>query len=101
MPVDMRLPITVGLLVSLLAVPALAEAQQRRYYRYERDRDRDRDDYGRDYRRGLFARVNAGVGGLAADDDLNDATLSGGAGLLSVDLGGSLRPNLALHGRLS
>jgi hypothetical protein len=101
-PVDMRLPITVGLLVSVLSVPALAEAQERRYYRYDRDdRDSDDDYYGREYRRGLFARVNAGAGGLAADDDLNDATLSGGAGLLSVDLGGSLQPNLALHGRLS
>jgi len=98
----MRLPITLGLLVSLLAVPALAQAQERRYYRVDRDdRDRYDDDYGREYRRGIFARINAGAGGLAADDDLNDATLSGGSGLLSVDLGGSLQPNLALHGRLS
>jgi hypothetical protein len=88
------------LLVSLLAVPALAQAQERRYYRYDRD-DRDRDDYYDSYHRGLFARINAGAGGLAADDELNDATLSGGAGLLSVDLGGSIQPNLALHGRLS
>lgn len=97
----MRLPITLGLLVSLLAVPALAQAQERRYYR-DRDRDRDRDDYyDREYHRGLFVRGAVGVGGLAADDELNDATLSGGAGLVSVDLGGSLQPNLALHGRLS
>jgi hypothetical protein len=98
----MRLPITVGLLVSVLSVPALAQAEQRRYYRDDRERDRyGDDDYGRSYHTGLFARVGAGVGGLAADDDDNDATLSGGAGLLSLDLGGSLQPNLALHGRLS
>jgi hypothetical protein len=100
MGVDMRLPITVGLLVSVLAVPALAQAEQRRY-RYDRDGDRDDYDDRYAYHSGLFARVNAGAGGLAADDELNDATLSGGAGLLSVDLGGSLQPNLALHGRLS
>jgi hypothetical protein len=99
MGVDMRLPITVGLLVTVLSVPALAQAEQRRY----RDRDRDRDDYYDRYRdhTGLFARVGVGAGGLAADDEDNDATLSGGAGLVSVDLGGSLQPDLALHGRLS
>lgn len=96
----MRLPITVGLLVTVLSVPALAQAEQRRY-RYDRDDDRDSYHDRYDYHTGLFARVGAGAGGLAADDDDNDATLSGGAGLLSLDLGGSLRPDLALHGRLS
>jgi hypothetical protein len=102
MGVDMRWPITVGLLVTVLSVPALAQAQQRRY-RYTRDRDRDRDSYfdRYDYHRGLFIRAGVGAGGLAADDEDNDATLSGGAGLLSIDLGGSLQPDLALHGRLS
>jgi hypothetical protein len=32
---------------------------------------------------------------------LNDVTLSGGAGFFSLDLGGAVAPNLALHGRLS
>ncbi|HTV20380.1 MAG TPA: hypothetical protein VMG12_16970, partial [Polyangiaceae bacterium] len=60
--------------MSLLAVPALAHADERRYYRYDRDRDRD-DYYDRYDHRGLFVRGAIGVGGLAADDELNDATL--------------------------
>jgi hypothetical protein len=96
---DMRLPITVSLLVTVLSVPALAQAQERRYRYDSDDRDGYHDHY--DHHNGLFARVGAGVGGLAADDEDNDATLSGGAGLLSIDLGGALQPDLALHGRLS
>src|SRR4051812_14633546 len=93
----MRLPLTVGLLVSLTAVPALAEAAPRRYYRHQDVVERDYY-YGHE---GLFMRLALGAGGVGADDDQNDLTLSGGAGLFSVDLGGSLAPNLALHGRLS
>jgi hypothetical protein len=87
--------------MTALSIPALAQAEQRRYYRYDRDRDRDDYEDRYDHHSGLFVRLGAGAGGLAADDDFNDATLSGGAGLLSIDLGGSLQPDLALHGRLS
>jgi hypothetical protein len=98
----MRLTLTIGLLVSLVAVPALAEAAPRRYSRYEERRDdRYRYRYEDSYRHGLFARVALGAAGVAADDNLNDSTLTGGAGLFSLDLGGSLAPNLALHGRFS
>lgn len=91
----MRLTLTVGLLVSLTAVPALAEAAPRRYYRHE---SVEREYYGHE---GLFMRLSLGAGGVAADDELNDLTLSSGSGLFSVDLGGSLAPDLALHGRLA
>lgn len=96
----MRLTISFGLLVSLTAVPALAEAAPRRYYREERRYERydDRDYYGHD---GLFLRLAVGAGGVGANDELNDLTLSGGAGLFSLDLGGAVAPDLALHGRLS
>jgi len=38
---------------------------------------------------------------VTADDDLNDVALSGAVGSLSLDVGGSLTPDLALHGRLA
>jgi hypothetical protein len=93
----MRFALTLGLLVSLTAVPALAEAAPRRYYRSYPER---RELY---YPRhdGLMLRLALGLGGVAADDELNDVTLSGGAALFSLDLGGAVAPNLALHGRLS
>ena len=101
----MRFTLTLGLLVSVALIPAIAEAQPRRYYRHEPDYRREPDyhyrDRERDYRSGLFVRGAAGIGGVAADDDDNDLTLSGGAGVFSLDLGGAVAPNLALHGRLS
>src|SRR5207244_59241 len=68
----MRLPFTFGLLLTLTAVPALAEAAPRRYHY--------RDEY-RYYplHEGLFFRVAAGLGGEVADDDYNDVTLDGGS----------------------
>jgi len=93
----MRLPIIFGLLVTSVAIPALAEAAPRRYYRYEERRYEDYDNT----HRGLFVRGALGAGGFRADDNLNGETLSGGAGMFSVDLGGSLAQNLALHGRLA
>jgi hypothetical protein len=98
----MRLPLIIGVLVTSVAVPALAEAAPRRYYRYE---DRRYEDYENDRiddtHRGLFVRGAAGLGGFRADDDFNDETLSGGAGMFSIDLGGALARDLALHGRFS
>jgi len=97
---SMRLPLILGLLVTSVAVPALAEAAPRRYYRYE---DRRYEDYeSRDNtHRGLFVRGALGAGGFRADDDFNDETLSGGAGMFSIDLGGALAQDLALHGRFA
>ncbi|MEO8178253.1 MAG: hypothetical protein ABI895_05405 [Deltaproteobacteria bacterium] len=90
----MRFASTFALLVSSLFLPSLAEAAPRhRYYYRERA-------YYPDHQ-GLLLRFGAGAGGVVADDDLNDLTLSGGAGLLSLDVGGSVAPDLALHGRLS
>lgn len=86
-----------GLLVTSVAIPALAEAAPRRYYRDENRRYEVRDDT----HRGLFVRGALGAGGFRADDNINGETLSGGAGMFSVDLGGSLAPDLALHGRLA
>jgi hypothetical protein len=93
----MRFSLTMGLMVTVLAVPALAEAAPRRYRSYE-----TREDY-RYYPRheGLFLRGTLGLGGITADDDLNDLTLRGGAVFFSLDVGGSLGRNLALHGRYS
>lgn len=85
----MRFSLTLGLLAALVAVPALAEARPRLYDRYQPGHD------------GLFLRFALGGGGVTADDDLNDVTLTGGAGLFSVDLGGAVAPSLALHGRLA
>jgi hypothetical protein len=93
----MRFTLTLGLLVSVLVVPALAEAAPRRYRRYE-----TREDYSYYPRHeGLFLRGTLGLGGITADDDLNDLTLRGGAVFFSLDVGGSLSRNLALHGRYS
>ncbi len=86
-----------GLVATTIAVPAFAEAAPRRYYREDR-RDDDRYD---STRRGLFLRGSLGYGGFRADDEFNDETLSGGAGMFSLDVGGALVPNLALHGRFS
>jgi hypothetical protein len=86
----MRFPLILGLIVSVTALPAMAEAAPRRYYY----RDYPRHD-------GLLFRLTAGLGAEAADDDLNDVTLSGGAVMFSLDLGGAIAPDLALHGRLS
>jgi hypothetical protein len=92
-----------GLLVTSALVPAMADAAPRRYYRHEDRRydDRRYEDYDNDTHRGLFLRGALGAGGFRADDDFNDETLSGGAGLFSLDLGGALAPDLALHGRYS
>jgi hypothetical protein len=95
----MRFTLTLGLLVSVLVVPALAEAAPRRYRerRYE-----GREDYGYYPRHeGLFLRGTLGLGGITADDDLNELTLRGGAVFFSLDIGGSLSRDLALHGRYS
>jgi hypothetical protein len=97
----MRLLLSLGLLIPSLALPALAEAapyRQRRYY-YQPERVRYYDH--RADHDGLLLRFTAGASGVAADDNLNDVTLSGGAGSFAVDLGGSLAPSLALHGRLA
>lgn len=92
----MRIALTLGLLMTLTVLPDLAEAAPRRYRRYsEREYA-----YGPQHD-GLLLRLAFGVGGVAADDTLNDVTLSGGAGFFSLDLGGAVAPNLALHGRLS
>jgi hypothetical protein len=103
----MRLPLILGLLVTsstLLSViaPAVAEAAPRRYYRNDDRRYEERryEDYD-DTHRGLFFRGALGAGGFRADDDFNDETLSGGAGMFSLDLGGALAQDLALHGRFS
>jgi hypothetical protein len=51
---------------------------------------------------GLLLRLAIGVGGAAASvDETPEVELSGGAGFFSLDLGGTLAPRLALHGRLS
>jgi len=94
----MRPILTLGLLATLTVLPAFAEAAPRRY----RERDYD-DDYDYRYPRhqGLMLRGTLGLGGSSADDDLNDVTLGGGAMMLSLDIGGSIAQNLALHGRLS
>lgn len=93
----MRLTLTFGLLVTLTALPAIAEAAPRRY-RYREDR-RDYSYYPR--HEGLMLRGTLGVGGVTADDDINDVTLSGGALMLSLDIGGAIAHNLALHGRVA
>jgi len=49
----------------------------------------------------LFLRLDGGLGGVRADDALNDVTLSGGSVFFSLDVGGAVAPNLALHGRLA
>ena len=85
----MRFPLTLGLLAALVTVPALAEARPRLYARYQPEHS------------DLFLRFALGGGGVTADDDQNNVTLSGGAGLFSVDLGGAVAPSLALHGRLA
>lgn len=82
-----------GLLAVVSVVPAVAEAQPRHRY-YYREPYSPRHD-------GLFFRLDAGLGGVRADDSLNDVTLSGGAAFFSLDLGGAIAPDLALHGRLS
>lgn len=92
----MRFTFTFGLLVSSLVMADVADAAPRRYYRY-RERGRGYDSR----HQGLFLRGALGIGGVSADDDLNEVTLSGGAGLLSLDIGGGIAPNLALHGRFS
>src|SRR3954463_3178036 len=89
----MRLTLMLGLLVSVSVVPAIAEAAPRRYYHY-REPYYPRHD-------GLFLRLDAGLGGVRADDALNDVTLSGGSVFFSLDVGGAVAPNLALHGRLA
>jgi hypothetical protein len=94
----MRLPLIVGFASLITLVPALAEAAPRRYYRRDVDRY---DDYRDRYHTGLFVRGVLGVGGVTADDQLNESTLSGGAGMFSIDVGGAVAPSLALHGRLS
>lgn len=93
----MRFALTAGLLVSLTLLPDLADAAPRRYYR--RSAEREYSYYPS--HDGLLLRAAVGLGGTAADDEVEDTTLSGGAWLLSLDLGGAIAPNLALHGRLS
>lgn len=94
----MRFPLMFGLLATLTALPSIADAAPRRY-RYREDRDRDYYYYPR--HEGLMLRGTFGIGGVTADDDLNDATLSGGAAMFSLDVGGAIAHNLALHGRLA
>jgi len=94
----MHAALSLGILTTVIAFPALAEAAPRRYQRDYRD---ESDGYSYPMRDGLFARLVLGVGGASADDELNDSTLQGGAGLFSLDLGGAVAPRLALHGRLS
>jgi len=89
----MRFACIIGLLAGFTLLPSLAEAAPRHRYYY-------RESYFPDHQ-GLMLRVAAGLGGVVADDDVNDVTLSGGSGLFSLDLGGSVAPDLALHGRLS
>jgi len=84
-------------LVAVLAIPSRADAKPPRYYRYEGGYERARyPDH-----QGLLLRAALGAGGVTADDDLNDVALSGAVGSLSLDVGGSLTPDLALHGRLA
>src|SRR6185369_16234429 len=90
----MRFASILALLVGSLSLSSIAEAAPRHRYYY-----RDRGYYP-DHE-GLMFRLAGGLGGVIADDNLNDVTLSGGSGLLSLDLGGSIAPDLALHGRLS
>jgi hypothetical protein len=90
----MRFASIFALLVSSVLLPSIAEAAPRHRY-YYRDRG-----YFPDHQ-GLLLRFAGGAGGVVADDDLNDVTLSGGAALLSLDVGGAIAPDLALHGRLS
>ncbi|MEY4549840.1 MAG: hypothetical protein RL685_6035 [Pseudomonadota bacterium] len=99
----MRLALTFGLLVTTIALPSLAEAAPYRYRRHQSYREREYYPERAPYydHQGLLLRFTAGAGGAAADDDLNDVTLSGGSGSFSVDLGGSIAPSLALHGRLA
>jgi hypothetical protein len=98
----MRLAISLGVVSIAVVLPALADAAPRRYYaeprRYEY---REREAYFAPERTGVFFRGGLGAGGVTANDQFNDATLSGGAGMFSLDLGGSVAPGLALHGRLS
>ncbi|HKO93935.1 MAG TPA: hypothetical protein VJU61_22430 [Polyangiaceae bacterium] len=87
---------SLAVLVGVLAIPTRADARPRRYYRYEEhERPRAPDHQG------LLLRAAVGAGGLTADDDLNDVALSGAVGAFSLDVGGSLTPDLALHGRLA
>lgn len=99
----MRLALITGLVSITTVVPALAEAQPRRYYAAEPRRYHytEREPYVDMPHTGLFARGVLGAGGVTADDEFNDSTLSGSAGMFSFDLGGSISPGLALHGRLS
>jgi hypothetical protein len=90
----MRFACITVLLVSSTLLPSLAEAAPRHRYYY-----RDRGYYPN--HEGLMLRLAAGLGGVVADDDVNDVTLSGGSGIFSLDVGGSVAPDLALHGRLS
>jgi hypothetical protein len=92
----MRFLVIAGLASLATLIPDLADAAPRRYYRYDRA-----DDYRYPDHTGLFVRGVLGIGGVTADDELNDSTLSGGAGMFSLDVGGALAPSLALHGRLS
>src|SRR5688572_7505879 len=101
----MRLVFALGLLTTSLVLPAIAEAQpyhrhrERRYHYYP---ERGYPERVRYYdHEGLLLRFTAGAGGVAADDSLNDVTLTGGAGSFSLGLGGSIAPSLALHGRLA
>lgn len=99
----MRKALILGFVSISIAVPALAEAQPRRYYAAEprRYHYEEREAYVEMQHTGLFVRGVLGAGGVTADDEFNDSTLSGGAGMFSLDLGGSISPGLALHGRLS
>ena len=88
----MRFACSLTLLAALIALPSIAEAAPRHRYYYR--------PYDPDHQ-GLMLRFDGGVGAVVADDDLNDVTLSGGGLLFSLDLGGAVAPDLALHGRLS
>ena len=90
----MRFAVIFGLASITTMLPSLADAAPRRYYE-------DGAVYRGPEHTGLFLRGVLGAGGVTADDEFNDSTLSGGAGMFSVDLGAGVSPSLALHGRLS
>jgi hypothetical protein len=51
---------------------------------------------------GVLLRFALGLGGAAmGNNEEPDIVMSGGAGFFSIDLGGTLKSGLALHGRLS
>lgn len=85
----MRIGSKLGLLLLAMPTVALAEAATPPSEPHSTGRD------------GLFTRVALGGGAANSESEVTDASLSGAAALLSLDAGGALTRNLALHGRLS